>query len=89
MGASALLSRILLDTADARAPAAVESATLSEFEAYGMEFYLHAAFIWAALLIIGVIVFGYRKATKAGKSEVPDAYEQELRAMRRGDPRHH
>ena len=90
MGASTSLSGTVLQTASDAASSAVPegAAQLAEIETYGLDFILHAAFIWVALIIIGLIVFGYRKVSKNGKDRFPDIYEEELRAMRRGPSRH-
>ena len=51
---------------------------------FSVEFLLHAAFIWAALIVICMIVFGYRRMRgKEGGNDFPDVYQRQLEEMRK------
>lgn len=51
---------------------------------FSVEFLLHAAFIWAALIVICMIVFGYRRMrNKEAGDDFPDVYQRELEEMRK------
>lgn len=54
---------------------------------YSLEFVVHAAFIWVALIVICLIVFGYRKMREGDSGNFPDVYQRELHEMRKSDKR--
>ena len=64
--------------------AQVEPGMLSS-STFGVEFLIHATFIWIALIIISMIVFAYRRRRKCnGERGFPDTYQDDLDAMRKG-----
>ncbi|MAZ14774.1 MAG: hypothetical protein CL535_00320 [Ahrensia sp.] len=51
---------------------------------FTVEFLLHAAFIWAALIVICLIVFGYRRIRgKESCNDLSDVYQRQLEEMRK------
>jgi hypothetical protein len=85
MSAPSALSNTLLQAASQAASAPVRQ----DFAApavgpFTVEFLLHAAFIWAALIVICMIVFGYRRIRgKEAGNDFPDAYHRQLEEMRK------
>jgi hypothetical protein len=52
---------------------------------FGVEFLIHATFIWIALIIISMIVFAYRRRRNCnGERGFPETYQDDLDAMRKG-----
>lgn len=85
MSASSALSNTLLQAAGQTASASMqEDFAAPAIGPFSVEFLLHAAFIWAALIVICMIVFGYRRLrSKEVGEDFPDVYQRELEEMRK------
>ena len=85
MSAPTALSNTLLQAAGQAASAPVrEDFAAPAIGPFSVEFLLHAAFIWAALIVICMIVFGYRRMRgKEGGNDFPDVYQRQLEEMRK------
>jgi len=85
MSASSALSNTLLQAAGQTATASMrEDFAAPAIGPFSVEFLLHAAFIWAALIVICMIVFGYRRMrNKEAGNGFPDVYQRQLEEMRK------
>jgi hypothetical protein len=71
-------------TAEATSVAAHPDPGVLSSMPFSLDFLLHAAAIWIALIAICVIVFAYRRRGKPEKRGFQDTYHEELEAMRKG-----
>jgi len=80
------LSVLMLQTrsADTAAVAAHSEPSLLSSTPFSMDFFVDAAAIWLALIVICIIVFAYRRRDKEEKRGFQDTYLEELEAMRKG-----
>lgn len=85
---SADLSSYLFQAAGEAGIVATQNAALAAGPRFAsLEYIVNAAFIWAALMIICVLVFGYREFRKNDRDSTADAFQEELDAMRKAPRR--
>ena len=89
MTVSAAFSSVFLQVAGQAGPSVPAESVPAQpaFGPYSLEFLLHAAFIWVALIVICLIVFGYRKMREGDSGNFPDVYHRDLHEMRKRDKR--
>lgn len=88
VSAFATFSGVLLQATGPSAIVQTPDASTPVAGSFGLQFMVHAAFIWVALIIICLIVFAYRKMRGNEKETFPQMYQKELDAMRKGDRGH-
>ena len=84
MSASSALSNTLQAAGQTATASMREDFAAPAIGPFSLEFLLHAAFIWAALIVICMIVFGYRRMrNKEAGNDFPDVYQRQLEEMRK------
>lgn len=88
MSAFATFSGLLLQATGPSAVVQTPDASTPVAGSFGLQFLVHAAFIWVAMIIICLIVFAYRKMRGSEKATSPQIYQKDLDEMRRGGRGH-